>query len=323
MTYLPESLKKAITEEVQRFSQTELATAREDLSTRYRDRSSKIPKRFIATNAHRGAYVVSRLPATWAVVRRVLMELKIRAPELNFESFLDIGAGPGTASWAAIEVFSSLSNAVLLEQDIDMIAIGQRLAKHSENAFLKNAMWQKEDILNVQKFPQCDLIVVSYAIGEIPDSALVGLVEKCWQATTKAIVFIEPGTPHGFERIRRVRSELIRIGAHLAAPCPHMLACPMPKEDWCHFTERIERSALHRLTKNATLGYEDEKYSYVIGIKEQIKVPNARILRHPLKHKGHLSFTLCTEEVIKEKIVSKRDGDFYKQAKKLEWGDVL
>jgi ribosomal protein RSM22 (predicted rRNA methylase) len=75
--------------------------------------------------------------------------------------------------------------------------------------------------------------------------------------------------------------------------------------------------------KSADLGYEDEKFCYMIFGKEPATAFSSRILRHPLKRSGHIEFTLCTKEGIKKQISSKKDGDFYKQAKKFEWGDCF
>jgi hypothetical protein len=42
-----------------------------------------------------------------------------------------------------------------------------------------------------------------------------------------------------------------------------MTSAGKPETEWRHFATRFERSSLHRCIKNAELGHEDEKYSYV------------------------------------------------------------
>ena len=34
--------------------------------------------------------------------------------------------------------------------------------------------------------------------------------------------------------------------------------------NWCHFAVRLARTSLHRDVKGARLGYEDEKYSFLV-----------------------------------------------------------
>lgn len=308
-----EFLQEAISREVQKSSLKELAVAREDLTERYRDRSQQ--KRFMTSDAHRKAYILSRMPATYAVVKHVLEMMR----DLHIESMLDVGAGPGTATWAAHDVFPTIKNYTLIEQDADTIALGKRLASGKDFP----ATWQQGDISSLSTFPAHDLVVISYALGELPLDATQTLLQKLWKVTNKRLVIIEPGTMHGFSYIRKARQDLIDLGTFPVAPCPHACACPMPQDDWCHFSKRIERTSTHRRIKGGSLGYEDEKYSYFIASKNAVALPEARILRHPEKHSGHMRFTLCTKDGLQNVTVSRRDGELYKKARKLEWGDTF
>jgi ribosomal protein RSM22 (predicted rRNA methylase) len=97
----------------------------------------------------------------------------------------------------------------------------------------------------------------------------------------------------------------------------------MPSNDWCHFSQRLERTQLHKIAKEATLGYEDEKFSYVCATNQPVKLPQGRILRHPNKHSGHIEFTLCSQGKLEKKVISRKAGELYKMARKLEWGDSI
>jgi ribosomal protein RSM22 (predicted rRNA methylase) len=89
------------------------------------------------------------------------------------------------------------------------------------------------------------------------------------EAARVALVVIEPGTPRGAGAIRTIREELLAAGAHMLAPCPAAMPCPLAAPDWCHFAARVERSSLHRRIKEGALGYEDEKYSYVCATPQR------------------------------------------------------
>src|SRR5436190_1028082 len=61
----------------------------------------------IASDADVLAYLLARLPATYAAVLAVLREVRARS-DFAPQTLTDIGAGPGTASWAAIEIWPRL-----------------------------------------------------------------------------------------------------------------------------------------------------------------------------------------------------------------------
>jgi ribosomal protein RSM22 (predicted rRNA methylase) len=93
--------------------------------------------------------------------------------------------------------------------------------------------------------------------------------------------------------------------------------------DWCHFSQRIERTSQHRQLKGGELGYEDEKFSYVVGAKNTSISAGSRIVRHPGKHSGHVQLALCTPHCrIENRTITRSNKEAYKRARKAEWGDT-
>lgn len=318
--HIPEELKLAIEDIVKGKKIPHIAQAREELTERYK--IGDLSKEFITSDKQRDAYLISRMPATYAVVKKVLEEVAARAPEMKPKTLLDLGSGPGTVAWAVSTIFPDVEKATLIEKDRDFIALGKILASKSSQKVLSNLQWSAQNLESISDLKSHDLLVISYAIGELRPEAVSSLIEKCWKATNSLLLVIEPGTPAGFERIRAVRSQLIALGANMVAPCPHMLSCPMSGDNWCHFSKRLARTSLHRKIKGGELGYEDEKYSYVAFSKNAVSLPQNRVLRHPLKRSGHVVLNLCTKESgLKQEVVSKRNPDLYRQAKEVEWGD--
>lgn len=317
---LPDPLQHAIDSLVRESPFPDIEKAREELTERYRQEARK---EYISSKAHRLSYVATRVPATYQVNHKVLGELALHASNHELRSLLDLGSGPGSVMWAASHVLSTLDKIQLIERDKELGLIGKKLALHSAQQSVRNACWEFEDLKRWQVKESFDLVTLSYVIGELTDEENRTLIEKGWEAANKFFVIIEPGTPAGFERIRKARTHLISLGAQVIAPCPHNASCPMAGQDWCHFSARVERSFIHRRAKQATLGIEDEKFSYVIVSKILSILPKARVLSHPLKRPGHIYLKLCTEEGLKQEIVSKKRGDFYKIARKLEWGDIV
>ena len=184
---------------------------------------------------------------------------------------------------------------------------------------LQNATWVHKSL--IEPILRANAAILSYVLGELSDPMAV--VEKCWEAAPLLII-VEPGTPKAFQVMRKVRQRLIDMEAHIIAPCPHALACPIQGGDRCHFSARVERTRLHRLLKEGSLGYEDEKFCYLIASKTpEIPVSN-RIIRHPLKQSGHVRLTVCTDQgKIEEKTISRKDKELYRQARDSEWGNGI
>ena len=289
------------------------------LSERYRSGEMTEESRGFAAGQLQ-AYLATRAPATFAVTRRVLSELASLRPDWAPTSLLDLGAGPGTATWAAAAVFPSIEHAELVEREGDMAVLGARLATMGSPGVLAGAVWTVGDACEVTG-PKSDLVVAAYLLGELGRDREYPALERWWGDTRGELVLVEPGTPAGFERLRAARSALVSWGAHVTAPCPHDDRCPMAGADWCHFAVRLERSSLHRELKGARLGYEDEKYSYLVVSASPPAVPVARLVRSPRPHKGHVRLFVCEADGLGERVVSRRDGEVYKRARAARWGD--
>ncbi len=283
------------------FSPQEIKKAAQLLSERYR----KGEKPYLRSVADRHAYLITRLPATQASLKKVLHELQ----GAQIFSYLDIGAGPG-GSWEILaEIFPTLQEASFVEIDLEFVKLGKdRLGR-------KPVHWIKE--VNVKPH---DLVLFSYSWGEIHN---LSMLQKAWELAQKFLVIVEPGTPRGYQAMLAARDHLIQWGAEVLAPCPHHRQCPWQgSPEWCHFGVRLERTKEHQRLKEGSLGFEDEKFSYIILSKEKVKPFYGRMVKDSLRRKGHTLLMLCTNEGIETKTVSKKN-DNYKNINKLNWGDKL
>lgn len=311
-------MNEAIQAELDTIPQAALSRAAAELSDWYRDRlvGARRPR---WTEAHYAAYAATRMPATLAVCSRVFQELALRLPAAHIRSHLDLCAGPGTAAWAAMRVFPSIDRTTLFEAESHFIALGKRLLNACG---AKGLSWIQANVATSQ-FEPSDLVTISYGLNELPEKSAREILDRAWQACRVAVVIIEPGTPAGFQTILKQRSALIEQGATIAAPCPNSLTCPMaPTSKWCHFSDRLPRTRAHRLLKSGDLGYEDEKYSYVMATKEPSAPFEARIVGYPRLLKPGVQLELCTRGEIRRVIVAKRDKDAFKLARRCDWGDT-
>lgn len=315
---LPVELIEAIDKEMESLKTDRLIAARKSLTERYKEGQAK--KQFMNTHEERLAYIAARMPATYRAISEALTQTSQKYP-FPIRSLLDLGSGPGSALWAAVELFPSIATLTAYEKDQELASLGKKLAQKSTKPALKQADWKPCDLENPPLFAEHDLVILSYVIGELTQTSVASLIEKSFQATKGILLIIEPGTPQGFSRILKARTQLLSLGAKMVAPCPHTSTCPMQGDDWCHFSARVERSSLHRRLKEGELNYEDEKFSYIAVSKQPVALPEARILRVPIKRPGNITFTLCTPQGLQLKTLSKKDKELYKAAKELKIGD--
>ena len=90
--------------------------------------------------------------------------------------------------------------------------------------------------------------------------------------------------------------------------------------------ERISRSRDQMIVKSAELSYEDEKFSYLIVVREHLFRPaeKNRILARPELGKAGVTAKLCTVAGRCESAsIGRRNAQALKRARKMEWGDQL
>ena len=300
---LPDNVRRLIEEQAETVGFTPIKQAAAEISDAYRAGYGAR----IGTPERAAAYLVTRMPATYAAAYIVLREVRDRVGAVA--SVLDIGAGTGAASLAAHEVFPDAA-ITMIERDTTMISMAR--------FWLPDARIIGGDATQILALPQHDLVIACYALGEFGGN----VADRLWQAARVALVVIEPGTPRGFATIRGVRSALLAAGAHMAAPCPAETPCPMADPDWCHFAARVERSSLHRRIKEADLGFEDEKFSYVALAREPVALAPARIVGRPRHHPGLIVLEMCTAGGLRTERVTKRNRQAYREARKARWGSA-
>jgi len=309
---VPPRLKEAADSLLEGVSRKELAAHSTAISRDYR--AGRGSAGVVKDHTGTLAYLVARLPATYAVAAAVLAQVRAAASDFAPARLLDVGAGPGTATWAARETWPALKQVTLTDSNPHFLSLARKLVPDAEFLSLD---------LAGDAMPTADLVIASFVIAEIADATSV--IAKLYAATTDVLVVIEPGTPQGFGRIRAARTQLTALGANILAPCTHASACPMTGTDWCHFSQRLPRTRDHLQTKGAKVPYEDERYTYIAVSRTRHSAQDgrARILAPPKEAKPGITLKLCTPPGLEHRFVARRDRETYAAARKSDWGDVV
>lgn len=236
------------------------------------------------------AYVVSRMPAVYSALYRVLSEVRRRVPDFSPAKVLDFGSGTGSAFWATREVWpKSLQKVNLVEPSQSMQRAGQSLIRDLKKlpliqsyssllALAQNTKKIDRQHNNNKTDRKHDLVIASYVLGEIPSlKDRIAIVRQLWGLTRDILVLVEPGTPHGSSIISQMRSHILwmerrrsrkleespdkpckaltthKSGAFIVAPCGHDGPCPLSKSGkYCHFVQRLERTTSQLTVKRSS-----------------------------------------------------------------------
>lgn len=266
------------------------------------------------------AYAAARMPATFAAISRTLTEL----PDSFLPtSILDLGAGTGAASLAVLHRFPFINSLQLVEQDAHALAAAKQLV---QSAWPGRSFGFCQENLNHYSYdkPQ-DLVVLSYVLNELSLPEQKKILQNVLAMQSSYVLILMPGTPSCFQQLLPLRQLALDLNYSIVAPCPHQQACPMAStpSDWCHFTVRLARSRVHRLSKTADLNFEDEKYCYLLLSKDPVTTAAPRIVKKPIHRSGHSIFDICEAGELKRVVIGRKHKTLYKTATKLSWGDKV
>ncbi len=323
---LPTDLQLAIEKFLAGSKPSQITRSFADLSGKYR--AGALGQRCVQTSDDVVAYVATRMPSIYCVVRAICEEVSERLPQFRPRRLLDIGSGPGTALWAAQSVWGGLGSARMLDCNRVFRECGMSLSEYGTAPVFRQLAWETMDLEQPHRGfgDGCDLVTACYVLSELSDASRQRTVLAAWEAASGVLIVVEPGTPKGFETILAARAALIDQGAQILGPCAAGGACPMKGSAirWCHFSERVERTSWQRRGKGATLAFEDEKYSYVVASRLPARQIAGRIVDVPRTSKFDISINICdSQNQIGSFRVSKRDRERFARFKRLKWGSYV
>ncbi len=353
---LPNEVNHAISTLLENYKIKEMASVFHKTSGQYQQ--AKNGERIVTTELEAVVYAITRMPSTYCAVRRAweltLQVLLKQAPKMWEElsqtaslSLLDVGAGTGASVMASSFAFS-FGKIMALEREENMINVGKFLLHAMNDTKMSQVIWKKVDFCellkgayqeleevgikdneqgneNTKKIDdlfKADVVVASYFLNEYNWERLSTIVKKLWNLTNQILLIVEPGTPKDYQNIMKIKELLVQEGAHVIAPCTTYRGCDLPKEDWCHFTCRVERTQLQRLTKEGQVPYEDEKFTFLAVSKFPLLMPKARIIRPPIVSGNQIEVHVCEEGKTQIKRITKNEAATFRRLKKCKTGDL-
>ncbi|MEO8285123.1 MAG: small ribosomal subunit Rsm22 family protein [Chloroflexota bacterium] len=326
MISLPAHLEAAIAVALRAMPSSQWIRAAQQLSERYRaDRTDA--GAVLATGPKEAlGYAALVMPAAYAQLAGAIAATVARTPpDFQPATLLDLGSGPGTALWAAVEQWSTLRSLHAWEREPAFINLGRQLAAAGDNDALKQAEWRQITLSGPlpRQTGQYDVVIIGHVLNELDDAARRVVVESAWEHCAGLLLIVEPGTSAAFPIVRAAREHLLALGAHTLAPCVHDLPCPL-QNDWCHFPQRLNRPDFQRRAKEASAGWEEAKFSYAAMARFPAVMPAwGRLIHQPQVNKAGVELIVSSQRGIVRPRIPRRNRPRYRWATNLKWGGVL
>jgi len=210
----------------------------------------------------------------------------------NFETTIDWGAGPGTASFALAKneiLKSQLKNQILIEKSPAAVKAFTDL----NSQLLQPKVTTELTLQNLNSNKNKTLLTFSYSLTEMNE------LPKGWNEF-EGLMILEPATHQDGRKLLELRKKLIAEGYYIWAPCLHQNDCPLlihSKTDWCH--DRFHVNApqwFQQLEQQLPIKNRTVTTSYVLARKTKPTYDftnKARLTGDSLKEKGKTRQLIC------------------------------
>lgn len=279
-------------------------------------------------------YLMVRAAPEYAILLRILDEIKRRLPDFKPRSFFDFGSGVGTGTWAVNTHWNGdIFEYYCVDTSADMNDLSRLiLCQGKDNVPFPYKGYFQRQFLPASTDLKYDIVLSAFTLLEMPNmKTRLETIQKLWNKTENFLIIVEQGTNAGFKIVNEAREFVLNATeshskGFVFAPCPNDAVCPryLEHETPCNFLMKYE--TLQFPSKSELRA---EVFSYVI-LRKGERPPDdpqwPRIVRAPIVRSGHTICRFCTKQgELKEIIFSKGkyDQTTYRCARSSNWGDVL
>ncbi|CAB3222629.1 unnamed protein product [Arctia plantaginis] len=281
-------------------------------------------------------YLMSRAAQEYAILVRVLDEIKKKYPDYKPRSFFDFGSGVGTGTWAINHFWSKeIFEYFCVDTSSSMHDLARLiLCRGKDNVEMPFKGYFQRQFLPASTDLKYSIVLSAYSLFEMPSmQARLETIQKLWNKTEDYLIIIEHGSFAGFKVVNEAREFVLNLpkkstgnNGYVFSPCPNDNVCPryLEQETPCNFLMKYETlPVVGKSEVNADV------FSYVVlkkGVRPSDDPQWPRLVRAPVVRSGHTICRLCTSQgELKEVIFSKGkyDQTTYRCARSSNWGDLL
>lgn len=241
----------------------------------------------------KAASIAYYFPLNFARNQAVALEARRLGFFAGIQHLIDFGSGTGSAMAAFIEAQPNSWTTQACDISRAALDLGRLLIGRSDYECLEHFSVQ-EAPKGFSKLAAKTLVMASYVFTELETL-------PSWWLEAEALAIIEPSTQDDGRRLMNARSELMKRGFSIWAPCTHQDDCPLltkSARDWCH--DRIHWQApewFTELEKHLPMKNRTITHSYLLA-RRTLPPPKsleglARLTGDMLIEKGKTRQSLC------------------------------
>ncbi|MFZ3230790.1 MAG: small ribosomal subunit Rsm22 family protein [Pseudobdellovibrio sp.] len=210
----------------------------------------------------------------------------------GFETTLDWGSGPGTASLAFAHeptLKAQLKNQILIERSSSAL----KTFNDFNEQFIHPHFSTELSFDNLSCNKTKTLLTFSYSLTEM------NALPKGWN-DFEGLMILEPATHQDGRKLLELRQKLIAEGYSIWAPCLHQNDCPLltlSKNDWCHDRFHVNAPAWFlKLEDLLPMKNRTVTTSYLLARKTKPSIDptnKARLTGDSMKEKGKTRQLIC------------------------------
>lgn len=279
-------------------------------------------------------YLLSRAAPEYAIIVRILDEIKKFLPDYKPRSFFDFGSGVGTGTWAVNHFWKhDIFEYFCVDTSQSMHDLARLILCHGrDNVEMPYKGYFQRQFLPASSDLKYSIVLSAFSLFELPSiKSRLETIQKLWNKTEDFLIIIENGTNAGFQIVNEAREFVLNLPnqkykGYAFSPCPNDNVCPryLEHQTPCNFLMKYE--SLPYPSKSEIYA---ELFSYVIlrkGERPKDDPQWPRIVRAPVVRSGHTICKLCTAQGKLEEVIfakSKYDQTTYRCARSANWGDIL
>ncbi|KAM3955539.1 ribosome assembly protein METTL17, mitochondrial [Aphomia sociella] len=279
-------------------------------------------------------YLMTRAAPEYAILVRVLDEIRKMHPDYKPRSFFDFGSGVGTGTWAMNSYWhGDIFEYFCVDTSQHMHNLARLiLCQGKDNVEFPLKGYFQRQFLPASTDLKYSIVLSAFSLFEMPSmQARLETIQKLWNKTDDYLIIVEHGTNAGFRVVNEAREFILNLpegknNGYAFSPCPNDNVCPryLEHQTPCNFIMKYE--SLPIPSKSEVMA---DLFSYVIlkkGVRPSDDPQWPRVVRAPIVRSGHTICRLCTAQGELKEIIfskSKYDQTTYRCARSSNWGDLL